>query len=166
MLGDVADAASGPQPCGCPAALGDGMTMSTYSLTLEQAPRPADVLVLGAGLDAHAAPHTGAPGFQPIAVFLRDEGGAIVGGVSASVNWNWVDIRLVWVAEALRGGGHGRRLMAAIEAAARERGCRHAHLDTFSYQARPFYERLGYEVFATLEDYPPGHRRYFMRKAL
>jgi endonuclease/exonuclease/phosphatase (EEP) superfamily protein YafD len=37
---------------------------------------------------------------------------------------------------------------------------------TFSFQARPFYEKFGYEVFATLEDYPPGHRKYFLRKAL
>ncbi|MDP3936617.1 MAG: hypothetical protein Q8R92_00595 [Deltaproteobacteria bacterium] len=46
------------------------------------------------------------------------------------------------------------------------RRCAHAHLDTFSYQARPFYERHGYTLFATLDDYPPGHKRYFLRKAL
>jgi GNAT superfamily N-acetyltransferase len=146
--------------------LGHVMPEPAYSVTLEPEPRAADLALLGAGLDAHALPHTRTRGFLPLAVFLRDERGAIVGGVSAAINWNWVDIKLVWVAEALRRGGHGRRLMAAVEQAARERGCRHAHLDTFSYQARPFYERLGYEVFAALEDYPPGHRRYFMRKAL
>jgi hypothetical protein len=46
------------------------------------------------------------------------------------------------------------------------RGCRGAYLDTFSYQARPFYEKLGYAVFGTLDDYPPGHQRFFMRKRL
>ena len=141
--------------------------MATYSLTLDPEPCPADIALLAAGLDAHALPHTGAPGFQPLAVFLRDARGAIVGGVSASVNWNWVDIKLVWVAEAWRRGGHGRRLMTAIEAAARERGCRHAHLDTFSYQARPFYERLGYEVFAEMPDPDlPIRSRFWMRKTL
>jgi len=29
-----------------------------------------------------------------------------------------------------------------------------------------FYEKLGYELFATLEDYPPGHCKYFLKKAL
>jgi hypothetical protein len=37
-------------------------------------------------------------------------------------------------------------------------------LDTFSFQARPFYEKLGYEVFGQLEDYPRGHSRYFLQK--
>ena len=50
--------------------------------------------------------------------------------------------------------------MQAMEAEAIRRGCRGAYLDTFSYQARPFYERLGYEVFGTLDDYPAGHQRF------
>jgi len=73
---------------------------------------------------------------------------------------------LVWVAEALRRTGYGRQLIAAMEHAAKERGCTSAHLDTFSYQARPFYESLGYKVFGTLDDYPPGHQRFFMKKTL
>jgi ribosomal protein S18 acetylase RimI-like enzyme len=61
---------------------------------------------------------------------------------------------------------HGRQLLGAAETYARERGCRHVKLETFSFQARPFYEKLGYEVFATLEDCPVGHREYFLRKSL
>jgi len=53
-----------------------------------------------------------------------------------------------------------------MEHAAKERGCTAAHLDTFSFQARPFYESLGYEVFGTLDDYPQGHQRFFMKKTL
>src|SRR6516165_7091346 len=40
-----------------------------------------------------------------------------------------------------------------------------AWLDTFSFQARGFYEKLGYEEFGRL-DYPPGHHRHFLRKRL
>ena len=47
-----------------------------------------------------------------------------------------------------------------------ERGCTNAHLDTFSFQARPFYEKLGYRVFGTLENHPAGHQHYFMTKSL
>lgn len=65
-----------------------------------------------------------------------------------------------------RSDGLGSRLLRAIELAGAERGCRHAHLDTFSYQARPFYERHGCQLFAELDDYPPGHKRYFLRKDL
>jgi hypothetical protein len=50
-----------------------------------------------------------------------------------------------------------------IERVAVERGCAHAHLDTFSYQARPFDERLGSRVLAVLEEDPSGQQRFFMR---
>jgi len=60
----------------------------------------------------------------------------------------------------------GRALLRAAEREATGRGCRHVYLDTFDYQARPFYEREGYTVFGVQEDYPPGHRRFFMQKAL
>ena len=40
-----------------------------------------------------------------------------------------------------------------------------AWLDTFSFQARGFYEKLGYEEFGRL-DYPPDHHRHFMQKGL
>ena len=119
-------------------------------LSVETAPSATDVQALGQGLTDHAAPTTGSPGFQPLAVFARARNGALVGGVSGHVNWTWLHIGLFWVSESRRHQGLGGKLLAAIERAASERGCTHAHLDTFSYQARPFYERHGYRVFATL----------------
>jgi ribosomal protein S18 acetylase RimI-like enzyme len=70
------------------------------------------------------------------------------------------------VPEALRGHDLGSRLMEEAEALALERGCIGAWLTTFSYQARPFYERLGYEVFASLDRSPRDNVRIFMRKSL
>jgi len=140
--------------------------MATYTLTVEEAPKSADVQILSQGLTAHALPYTHVPGFQPLGVFLRDDQGTILGGVWGYINWNWLSVGLVWLSETLRGGGYGRQLMTALEQAARARGCHYAHLDTFSWQARPFYEKLGYEVFAVLDAYPPGQQRFFMKKTL
>ena len=142
------------------------MTDGGIALSVETQPAACDVEALGHGLTQHALPTTGRPGFQPLAVFARDADGALVGGMYGFVNWDWLQISLVWLAEPRRRAGLGSRLLAALEAAAIERGCTQAHLDTFSYQARPFYERHGYRVFATLEDYPAGQQRFFMRKAL
>lgn len=137
-----------------------------YSFSIEDHPASEDVQILSQGLSAHSLPHTKVPGFQSVASFMRDEKGVIVGGVWGYINWNWLQVALVWLSEDLRGGGYGKKLLLALEDLARERGCQFAHLDTFSYQARPFYEKLGYEVFATLEDYPPGQKRFFMKKTL
>ena len=140
--------------------------MDDLVLSVEAAPDARDVQALGDGLTEHALPTTGVPGFLPLAVFARDPAGRLAGGVHGQVNWTWLHIALFWVSAARRHEGLGSRLLAAIEAAAIARGCTQAHLDTFSYQARPFYERHGYRLFATLEDYPPGQQRFFMRKRL
>jgi len=134
--------------------------------SIEPNPAGDDVRALSAGLTEHALPVTGSPGFQPIGVFARAANGRLLAGAYGLTSWNWLHISLVWVSPELRRNGTGRRLITAIEDAARARGCTHAHLDTFSYQARPFYEKLGYEVFGALEDYPPGHQRFFLRKRL
>ncbi len=56
--------------------------------------------------------------------------------------------------------------MDAAEDYARYRNCHSAFLDTHTWQARPFYERRGYELFATLDDFPPGHQKFFLKKRL
>src|SRR5262245_4793377 len=70
------------------------------------------------------------------------------------------------VTEAARGAGYGTRLVNDAESYARSRGAIGATVETHSFQARPFYERLGYEVFARLDGYPPGHVKFYLRKAV
>lgn len=101
--------------------------------------------------------------YQDMTIVSR-HGGKIVGGLLGYTHWNWLFIRHLWVAEAFRKCGLGRNLMQTAERAAVTRGCTHAHLDTFDFQARPFYEKLGYRVFGQLQDYPSGHTRYFLYK--
>lgn len=140
--------------------------MHDLAFSIETSPADGDVEALARGLNEHALPITGAAGFQPLAVFARDEHGALVGGAHGQVNWTSLHVGLLWVAAERRDQGLGSRLLQTIEAAAARRGCRFVHLDTFSYQARPFYERHGYVLFATLDEYPPGHQRHFLRKSL
>ena len=127
---------------------------------------PEEIRRLVNGIAAHATDALGDPGFHPIAVFAEDEAGEIVGGVTGTVNWTWLSIKLLWVAPDLRGRGLGRRLITAIEDLGRRRGCRRAHVDTLGFQAPGFYERLGYEPFAELPDYAPGHPRVYFEKRL
>jgi len=139
--------------------------MEEWTLSTESPPRPEDVATLARGLTEHALPTTKVPGFQELAVFARDAGSRIVGGVFGTVNWNWLQVSLMWIDPGLRGQGLGSRLLRALEEEARQRGARNVHVDTFSFQARGFYERHGYTVFATLDGYPPGHQRHYLKKS-
>lgn len=104
--------------------------------------------------------------YAPLVLSLRDEDSRLLGGVLASTVWNWLSIDALWVDPALRGFGHGRRLMVHAERVAEGRGCTRARLDTFDFQARAFYERLGYSVYAHLDDFPAGHVQFHMQKPL
>ena len=137
-------------------------------LTIAVAPSPAsdDIRILVDGLGNHALAQTGASPPEALAVFLRDEGGAIVGGVFARI-WDGVlDISILWVHEAYRGDGYGRQLMAGAEAEGLRRGCTLAELRTFDYQAPEFYKKVGYEEYHVVDGWLRGHRRHFFRKRL
>jgi GNAT superfamily N-acetyltransferase len=105
-----------------------------------------------------------AEGGKPLELYIRDGSGALLGGLIAETYWGWLYIDRLLLREALRGQGYGRRLMQQAEQIARERGCMRAYLTTFSFQARDFYQKLGYRVVGQLDDYPPGMAYYWMRK--
>lgn len=140
----------------------------TVRMTYEETPEPADIAVVGRGLSTfnRRFDRAGATGADPLVVLLRDAEGAVVGGIVAETNWGWLHVELLWVEDDFRGQGHGADLLAAAEREAIRRGCRHAHLDTFSFQAPAFYLAGGYTVFGQLEEFPPGQRRFFMTKRL
>jgi GNAT superfamily N-acetyltransferase len=101
-----------------------------------------------------------------VRIFLEDSEGAVLGGIDALAFGGWAYVKLLWVAPVLRNRGHGGRLLARLEDEVVRLGCSYAHLDTYSFEARPFYEKHGYQVFATLDDYPPGHQKHFLLKRL
>jgi GNAT superfamily N-acetyltransferase len=107
---------------------------------------------------------TGMPEWFPANFVLRSARGEVLGGLLAVIWGEWLRVGVLWVSEVARRQGHGSRLLQAAESYARERGCLGVFLDTFSFQARPFYERHGYAVFATQEDNPKGHARHFLEK--
>ena len=128
--------------------------------------KPSDEALVVSGLLAFNVDRLGPADEQPVKFVARDSTGVVVGGVLGHTRWRWLYVAKLWVDERARGHGLGTRLMAAAEDLARSRGCTDVSLDTFDYQARPFYEKLGYELFGTLEGYPPGSRQYYLRKRI
>lgn len=100
----------------------------------------------------------------PLEVFLLDDAQKVRGGLIGLTRWNCLLIDVLWVEESLRGQGFGRQLMELAEQQARQRGCIEGFLDTFSFQAKGFYEKLGYEAFAQIDDYPSGYTFYQLKK--
>jgi len=109
--------------------------------------------------------NAGESGYRPIAFAIEDERGQMMGGLSGATAYGWLFVELLFVPEALRGQGVGTRLIQLAEAEAVARGCHSVWLDTFEFQARGFYERLGYSCFGELKNYPTGSR-FFMSKRL
>jgi GNAT superfamily N-acetyltransferase len=138
--------------------------MSDVSIVTESPPSKEALAVLDNGLDVYNAKF--APDhFEEFVTALKTPEGEVKGGIYA-ISWaGMLFIKWFWIDEAHRGKGRGRALMAAAEDEGRKRGCTAVWLDTFEFQARPFYEKLGYTVFGTL-DYPAGFKRYFLQKAL
>ncbi len=135
-------------------------------INLENNLDESDLEIVRAGMRHYTALHVPYQDYHPLQLILRDENNKLLGAALGETGRHWLKISVIWVSEDLRGQGYGTKLLQAMEEQAIANDCQQAFLDTFSYQARPFYEKLGYEVFGTLDDYPPGHKRYFMKKRL
>lgn len=138
----------------------------TYRLSIEPDAHPNDLKCIREPLDQFNMTVTGDREYRPLIIFVRDDADDIVGGILGDIWGGWLHITYLWIAESLRKHGYGSQLVQTAEAQAKAYGCRGIFLETFSFQARPFYEKLGYVVFNEIADYPPGHTYYFLRKML
>lgn len=113
-------------------------------------------------LRAYNIARGGDPHIRQVAILIDGEDGGLWGRIS----YDWLFVELLSVPEAARGQGLGRQLMDQAETIAREAGCTGIWLDTYEFQARGFYEKLGYALFGALDDHPVGQQRFFMMKRL
>jgi GNAT superfamily N-acetyltransferase len=137
-----------------------------YQIVYVDNPEESAWGIIGRGVGSYNKQQAGDSNFQRLCFVLRAPDQAIVGGVIGETYWDWLYIDLLWVKDELRGRGYGHRLLTLAEQEARQRGAKNAYLDTFSFQALDFYKQHGYQVFGELQDFPPGHQRYFLTKQL
>lgn len=139
----------------------------SFDVLVTETPTAADRDAILAPLVAYNDSRAGPSGFKPLACLLRDApGGKTIGGLWARSVYDWLYVELLTVPEPLRGRGVGSDLMRRAEEVAMQRGCVGVWLDTYGFQARAFYQKLGYEVFGIIEDHPRGSQRIFLRKRL
>lgn len=141
---------------------------SRASLSYEAGEDPSaeDIAAVQRGLASYNEQFTGDAPQVRLGAFARDEAGRIVAGAHGTITWGWLYVERMWVDESLRGKGVGTEVLARLERAALAQGVFRFRVDTASFQALDFYLKQGYEVFAQLEDSPPGHTDYFLRKRI
>ena len=96
----------------------------------------------------------------------RSAAGKILGGLILQSYWKESYVELLWLSAQARKHGLGRELMAEAERRARRRGSKLLHLNTYSFQAPRFYEKLGFRRFGRMSGSPKGASRYFYVKGL
>jgi len=129
-----------------------------------ETPAPGTFEAIYAALDACSRPVIGPAQPRLLVIPIHDDTGTVAGGLWGYTLFGWLHVQMLFVPECLRNRGVGAALMAAAETEARARGCRGAHVDTFSFQAVRFYQKLGFSQFGVLNDCPPGHARLFFCK--
>jgi GNAT superfamily N-acetyltransferase len=96
---------------------------------------------------------------------VRDNGN-LAGGLIFSVFGEWLEVEFLWVDGGVRGRGVGRNLLERAETFAKDCGCKTAVVYTMSFQAKPFYEKNGYVLMHTQNNYPVTSSRYYLEKKL
>jgi GNAT superfamily N-acetyltransferase len=137
-------------------------------ISITKTPDENDVIFLWSKLREHGLGKLANPEMEErffFAIIAREEG-EIVGGMLGEMYYRGLHIALLWVNESLRKTGIGTVLIGKAEELARESNCTLIYLDTFSFQAPKFYEKLGFEIFGKIENFPETYTRYFLLKRI
>ncbi len=135
-------------------------------IELSQDPTEEQRTAILAPLRAYNVAKAGPSAMETIALLVRDEHDAILGGLWGHTFYRWMFIDLLAVPEQGRGQGIGSKLMQMAEATARDKECVGIWLDTFDFQAPEFYQKMGFSQCGEIADYPLGHKRHFFQKRL
>ena len=123
---------------------------------VEDHPDPLDIELLETQIRREASAAMALGDEVDLAIFVRDDAGTVVAGISGWTWGNCCELQSLWVAPSLRGRGLATRLLAAAEAEAAGRGCSQTVHFTYDFQARDLYERNGYALVGRVKDFPSG----------
>ncbi len=121
---------------------------------------------LRARIIAYNLATTGLPDGRSLGCFVSDSDGRMIAGLDGFSWGGYVKIEWLWVHDDHRHRGLGTELVRAAEAEAARRGCDVVRVDSHTFQAPGFYEKLGYERIGFAADTPAGHGEVFFLKRL
>lgn len=133
---------------------------------LNENPGQDDILNVRSKLQEYNRPFFEGEKDQTFVLEARNEEGELSGGIVFIIGGAWLKVDFLWVNERERGNRLGTELLRKAEETAKNRGCNMAYLTTFSFQARPFYEKHGYNLVYVQRSFPAGIVKYHLEKSL
>jgi GNAT superfamily N-acetyltransferase len=137
-----------------------------FNIVFTESPSTQDLEDIYNGLDKYAQQKMGYRSFKPFGFLVHAANGVLLAGCTGVIMYGVTYIKLLWVEEELRGKGLGQELLNKTEAFAVEKKCRYITVDTFSWQAKEFYEKMGYTIEHVYDGYDGDSKFYFFRKKL
>ena len=126
--------------------------MINYRIEINDHPSSQEAQTIIDGLVHYNTVMAGDSQNTPLSVIVRNENGEIIGGLLGRTYWSWLHINTIWVKEHFRQKGIGKKLIESAEKEAVDRNCRCSFLDKYDFQAKLFYQKLGYEAISVIDD--------------
>ena len=119
-----------------------------------------------AGFSQHGLEATGF--YEPVlrTAFIAKDKETFAGCVTANILWKSLHIRFMFIEAKYRRQNLGTALMEKAFAYGRANGCAFAFVDTLSFQALGFYQKLGFELEFERAGFAHGITQYYLRKRL
>lgn len=133
---------------------------------IDNSPEDSDVEALLNQLANFNSKHIEVKERLPLAVWCKNDIAEIIGGATGNTFGKWLEIKYLWVEEKHRLCNVGTKILIKLEDAARGRHCQYVFVDTYDFQAKPFYIKNGYKEAFTLDEYPVTGKRYYLIKEL
>lgn len=99
-------------------------------------------------------------------VGIIDNGKLIAGAFGCMTVYSIFYVETVFVQKEYRNQGIGAELMKKIEEKAKELGANMIRLDTFDWQGKEFYPKLGYQQVGSYESKEDNFSEYFFVKSI
>jgi GNAT superfamily N-acetyltransferase len=135
-------------------------------LEIEECSSSHDQDAIVAILRRYNTMQAGQANYKRLDLKICDADGKIIAGLCGETRWGWLSVETLAVEDGYRHQQIGSQLLDAAETEARKRNCHGVFLDTYTFQAREFYERKGYKVYGKLEDFPKGYSKFYLWKEL
>jgi ribosomal protein S18 acetylase RimI-like enzyme len=89
-----------------------------------------------------------------------------IGAIVVQIFWEQLHIKYLYLEEKFRGKGIGGQLMHRALQYGETRGCKFAFVETMSFQAPEFYQKMGFEIEFSRSGYAANTTFHYLKKTL